>query len=254
MPEARGLKVASALLLTFVAGYVDIVGYVSVYHLFTAHMTGTTVHLGRDLATGAWTAAALAGSVVAGFVGGSVAGRAVIEAGARLGLRRVATVTIAMESALVLAFMITVKMISAPAVSWGTICVLLLMLAVAMGLQTATLTRIGPLTVHTTFVTGMLNKMSQLLSHALFHSYDWLKAEPGGRTHFEAAVKVNLREALFFFCIWALYLSGAVIGTWSQARWGTDCLYVAIVILGGAIVLDQISAFSLQEEKDQSEL
>jgi hypothetical protein len=29
-----------------------------------------------------------------------------------------------------------------------------------MGTQTATLTRIGPLTIHTTFVTGMLNKFA----------------------------------------------------------------------------------------------
>lgn len=41
-----------AVLLTFVAGWVDIVGYLAVYHLFTANMTGTTVHLGHDLITG----------------------------------------------------------------------------------------------------------------------------------------------------------------------------------------------------------
>jgi hypothetical protein len=37
-------------------------------------------------------------------------------------------------------------------------------LAAAMGIQTATLTGIGPLTAHTTFVTGMINKLAALES------------------------------------------------------------------------------------------
>jgi uncharacterized membrane protein YoaK (UPF0700 family) len=44
-------KAVVALAVTFVAGFVDIVGYLAIYRLFTAHVTGTTVHLGRDLAS-----------------------------------------------------------------------------------------------------------------------------------------------------------------------------------------------------------
>jgi uncharacterized membrane protein YoaK (UPF0700 family) len=46
--SAAGKSVVS-LLLTFVAGVVDVVGYLAIYHIFTAHLSGRTVHLGRDL-------------------------------------------------------------------------------------------------------------------------------------------------------------------------------------------------------------
>ena len=40
-PRTRA-KSLVALLLTFAAGIIDIVGYITVYHLFVAHMTGNT--------------------------------------------------------------------------------------------------------------------------------------------------------------------------------------------------------------------
>ena len=47
-------KAVVALLLTFAAGLVDIVGYVGVFHFFTAHLTGTSVQLGHGLANRDW--------------------------------------------------------------------------------------------------------------------------------------------------------------------------------------------------------
>src|SRR5579884_761888 len=109
MAEAQTLaeqraKSAVALLLTFVAGIVDILGYLGIYHIFTAHLTGTTVHLGQDLMQRNWPAAAMAASVVAGFFCGSVAGRAAIEAGARVHFSRVASLNLVVEAVLLAIF------------------------------------------------------------------------------------------------------------------------------------------------------
>jgi uncharacterized membrane protein YoaK (UPF0700 family) len=41
----RHAKSIVALLLTFAAGNIDIVGYLAIYKILTAHMTGDTVHL-----------------------------------------------------------------------------------------------------------------------------------------------------------------------------------------------------------------
>ena len=79
------VKRSIAIVLTFAAGIVDIVGYMTVYHLFVAHRTGTTVHLGNKLEIGAWPDVAKAEAVLASFVVGSVVGRAIIEWGARNG-------------------------------------------------------------------------------------------------------------------------------------------------------------------------
>ena len=69
----RRMKVVVALGLTFAAVDVDIIGYLALYPIFTAHMTGTTVHLASKLATRGWSDATIAGSVLAAFIGGSLA-------------------------------------------------------------------------------------------------------------------------------------------------------------------------------------
>src|SRR5579871_5547656 len=165
-------KVIAALVLTFVSGVVDIVGYLGILHFFTAHLTGTTVELGRGFVERAPADIYAALTIVAAFVAGSVLGRALIEAASRHKYRRVASFTLAIEA-------ILLAVVGGSHAGLGTSpYVELALLAAAMGIQTATLTGIGPLTVHTTFVTGMLNKIAQLLSHIAFRSYDLRRAKP----------------------------------------------------------------------------
>jgi uncharacterized membrane protein YoaK (UPF0700 family) len=147
-----------ALLLTFASGIVDIAGYLGIFHFFTAHLTGTTVQLGHGLATRSWKDVAAALTVVGAFVVGSIAGRTLLEIGARKRMCRIASITLAIEAALLLVVALENSHPTSPYSG-------LRMLAAAMGIQTATLTGIGPLTVHTTFVTGMVNKFCQLVSH-----------------------------------------------------------------------------------------
>jgi hypothetical protein len=52
---------------TFATGYVDIVGLLTVYRMFTAHMTGTTVHLREQIIQRNWKAAMIAAPIVAAF-------------------------------------------------------------------------------------------------------------------------------------------------------------------------------------------
>src|SRR2546430_4923792 len=107
MPRARrsaatpSSKAAVALLLTFAAGFVDVVGYLRLYHVFTANMTGDTVHLAYHVAQLRWNDAKLPALVLAFFVTGSVLGRVAIEVGARNGVRSIASVTLVCEAALV---------------------------------------------------------------------------------------------------------------------------------------------------------
>lgn len=255
--QVTSSKSAVALLLTFAAGFVDIVGFLAIYQTFTAHMTGNTVHFGNNLVEGHARDAIIAGSVLAAFLFGSIAGRTIIEMGARTRVRRISSFTFGLEAALIAAFiavgrndraLLSIGKNTAPL---GVICALLALLAVAMGLQTATLTRVGPLTVHTTFVTGMLNKFAQLSSHVLFHTYDMLRGGPlaGHRAH----QRQSIRHATFIFLIWVLYLTGAITGTWLESKWQFRSLFVPIVALLLAISVDQAHPLSLEEEKDQSE-
>ncbi|HEY1658811.1 MAG TPA: YoaK family protein [Candidatus Sulfotelmatobacter sp.] len=233
------IKALVALSMAFAAGCVDIIGYISFGRVFTAHMTGTTVHLGEHLVHGNWWKALEMAAMLVSFVGGSVVGRAVIEVGSRWRLRSIAAVPLMLE-----AFLIAIAIPS----GWHQLIALVL-LASAMGVQTATLTRVGSLTIHTTFVTGMLNKLAQLLSHVSFLTYD-------ASRHVEGAVSARrkvLLEARFIFGVWFLYTLGAVIGTWMKLRWGVPALILPAALISMLAILDLVSPLAIQEERDQSE-
>src|SRR5690348_16730034 len=87
-------------MLTYAAAFVDIVGFLSVYRLFTAHMTGTTVHLAENLVHGNWQMTSAAALVVGSFLCGSILGRLLIELGARARVRRIASGALTIEAVL----------------------------------------------------------------------------------------------------------------------------------------------------------
>jgi uncharacterized membrane protein YoaK (UPF0700 family) len=255
LQSPRGkVKAAVVLLLTFASGLVDIVGYLSIYHLFVANMTGDTVRVGQKLITGNGTELLLAGSVIGAFVAGSIVGRAVIEAGARKQVKRIAGVTLLMEAALILAVMWSYPVPASsldPASDWGIIFSSLVLLASAMGLQTATLTHVGPLTIHTTFVTGMLNQLAESVSKWLFWLHDEWKRDAGWTSVLRRARnQSDLRTAGFMGAIWLCYALGSLSGTLLNSRWSVRSLSVPIVLLVLAAGVDRFRPLSLEEEQE----
>ena len=236
-------KATVALVLTFAAGCVDIVGYLVVYKIFTSHMTGDTVHLAYNVLEKRWPEVIAVGCVLAAFVAASVVGRAIIEVGVRREVSSIASVTLLLEAVLIA----IVAVSPGPSARESLTILRLCTLAAAMGLQTATITRIGSLTVHTTFVTGMLNKLAQLLSHSIFLSFDLRRDQ----ALMAQRAKV-LHEARFLFSIWVLYLMGALVGSWTQSFWGAQSLLLPVAITVFTILIDQRSPLSVEEERDQA--
>jgi len=251
-PQPRHKSIV-ALALTSAAGCTDIVGYLSLYHTFTAHMTGNSVHLGNYLFDRNFEEAKLAGTVLIAFICGSLLGRGLIEMAARKKIRSVATWTLAIEAALLAIVATNFFHLSLDARDLLQYQTPLALMAAAMGMQTATITRVGPLTVHTTFVTGMINKLGQLISQALFDTYDVAVATPGSGERSVLHRKQTLLKAMFMFSIWCAYVAGAVAGTWLHVRWQLRALYAPVGLLCGAIAADQIFPLSIEEEKDQAE-
>lgn len=245
-----------ALFLTFAAGYVDIVGLLTVYQMFTAHMTGTTVHLGEQIIQRNWKAAMIAATIVGVFFLGSVAGRMLIEIGARLQFRRIASISLLLELLLLAsAAWWDSRVLPGPQTAANDtwfVAAILGLFAAAMGLQTATLTRVGPLTVHTTFVTGMLNKLAQLVTRWIFLHHDLHHGPSKHGNLRETLAKVRWQSALMVG-IWFCYLGGAVCGTWAGLHWRLKALAVPCMMVLLAIAADQILPLSLEEEKQQSE-
>lgn len=227
---------AIALVLTFSGGFVDAVGYLTVYHTFTSHMTGLTAHLGMQVVESHWWEALRLFAVLLSFVFGAIAGRWCIEIARRRGIRRSATLPLALEAMLM-----------------GAVCVfgsrghvtadLANLLAAAMGLQTAVLTRVGSLTVHTTFVTGMLNKLAELLSNFVFLVWD----EHRTSRHTAERAKVRV-EALFMFWLWFFYAAGATTGAWMNSKWSFRALLLPAGILVATLLTDCVHPLGVAQE------
>lgn len=253
--EKHWPKMIVALLLTFASGLVDIVGYLGVFHFFTAHLTGTTVQLGHNLVSHNWIDVFAAAAIVGAFVAGSVVGRAIIEAGSRKRIRRVASLTLTIEALMLVGLTeigvqfggLQAHANAASKPYWS-----LAVLAAAMGMQTATLTGIGPLTVHTTFVTGMLNKIAQLVSHIGFRTYDLIRSKTRDPKVIQGR-RADIEAVAFLIAIWMFYVGGAAFGTWSYYVWGLRALYFAVGLLAIGIATDRFSPLSIREEKEQSE-
>lgn len=125
-------------LLCAIAGFVDAVGYVDLGGVFAANMTGNTVLLAMSGAQGHWADAAVYVVTLASFSGG-VAVAYLLEA-------KHLRVPLLAEAILISAVALT-----APGKTAS-----LIMLAGAMGLQAASMTRFGTVTISTVVVTSVI--------------------------------------------------------------------------------------------------
>lgn len=243
-------------MLSFVAGFVDIIGALTVYNLFTAHLTGTTVRLGEHLIQRDWNAAIASIVIVVAFFLASLLGRVLIEAAQRAGFKRIASITLALEAILLLGLVAIGSQTGFGAHPESRavplVLAMLALLAASMGLQTASLTKIGPLTVHTTFVTGMINKLAQVSSLWLFDAYDLRRdnSEAHGPLNH---VHDHARKARFLFFLWILYLAGAAGGTFASGDLQLKALFIPCCILLAVIIVDQVRPLSIEEENEQAE-
>lgn len=206
-----------AVLLAWVGGGVDGVGYLLLAHLFTAHMSGNSVGMGVNAGGGDWREAIHRGFPIPLYVVGVLLGALLTEAGVRRGVRSVFAVPLGLEASLLLAFLIwmaTEQARGSIAPFGGTATPAYFAAAalptLAMGVQNATLRRVGRHTsVRTTYVTGMLTNLGE-------HLAAWLCRRPGSGN--------PLRDAGVFGGIWLGYAAGAVLAGFAAGRWGAWAL------------------------------
>ena len=166
-------KTLVAVVLTFVAGYVDAVGWLTLDRIFTAQMSGNTVLLAVHLVQREWGHASLQAETIAAFFLGLVVTGSVIELGMRQHVRRIFVAAIAVEVLLLAAFAIAGDLLLE--ISRGetdrpepSTYVLIAMVAFAMGTQNTSLRMAGILSVFTTHVTGAITGFSEEIIVSVF--------------------------------------------------------------------------------------
>jgi uncharacterized membrane protein YoaK (UPF0700 family) len=233
-------KVNLAIAMTWAAGFVDLVGYVSLYGLYTSHMTGNTVSMARHISELDWPGVVRRGWPIVTFIFGLMLGAFIYEAEKRRKIRVPFPPAIGLEALLIGIFIVAATgshyRADIPPQPAGKFFAMVALLAVPMGIQNVVIRKVGGINVYTTFVTGSLVKFSENLSEYLF----WLRDRTRGRSR-SRILKVlrvspriaTLQRATFTLSLWIVYLAGAVCAGFSIQRFALLVMLAPFGLLAG---------------------
>lgn len=206
-----------AAALAFVAGMVNVVGYLGFEHQAITHLTGTTTLLGAALAQGQGGAALqLAGMVLAFVAGAALSGLLIQDSVLRLGRRYGVALTL---EALLLAAAVPLfqhGQFSGPLLAAG-----------AIGLQNAMATTYSGAVVRTSHVSGMFTDLGIMIGHAL------------------RGLPLARRRLWLCLVIISAFLAGGIAGAHAFANAGYAALYLPALLTGVAGV-----AYSLRRRRE----
>ncbi len=245
---------AVAAFLTWTAGFVDAVGFISLGHIYTANMSGNSVSVGIQWASQNWLETVRRAWPVLAYAIGLLFCRILIEFGARERIRSIASIAFLIEIALLAPPLIARSPAAAPASAVAFAYIGLL--ALAMGIQNGAVTHFSSLTLHTGFVTGTLVKFAEEFAKYLTWAFDRIRGPresiPVLLTH--SFKQKSLRVALWLIAIWVSYVVGAYCGALGDSAFSLKSLTVPITALLVIIAVDLRRPLAIRDEQDQAKL
>ena len=196
MVDPRSITIRSGLLLAlaFAAGYIDALSYLGLNRVFTANMTGKTVLLGIALAELDGDAIRRSILALAGFLAGAAAGAWIVERDHSDCLWPWSvTLALTFESALLFAFAAGWYFVHEPLGTATSTAALIVLSALAMGVQSAAVIRLEITGIATTYLTGTLTNLVALLM---------------GRSRRKSK---SFRHSALLATVWIVYIGGVVV-------------------------------------------
>jgi uncharacterized membrane protein YoaK (UPF0700 family) len=182
------------LALSFAAGYVDALSYLGLNRVLTANMTGNTVLLAIGLAQLDTDAAIRSSVALAGFLGGAAVGAWMVERDrSEEPWPRVVTLALTVEAVILCVF----------AAGWQWVgdtpaplplAILIVLSALAMGVQSAAVRRLEVSGIATTYITGTL---TQLVAR-------FMRPTPQNSNP-------RSRHRMLLGAVWVVYFGGAAV-------------------------------------------
>jgi uncharacterized membrane protein YoaK (UPF0700 family) len=237
MPKTLGIRGTAAVvvLLAAVAGFVDIVGWLALAHVYSANMTGNTIHLAQGITKRHPLETFARAWPILCFVIGLFASELLYTLMHQRGSPSSASVTLGLE-ALFIALVVVVlplppdsELVTAAGLRFF---VPVGLLATAMGLQNASLVRVGASSVYTTHVTGNLTRLAREAAQVIVSLF-------AGAQQRQIARRSAQRVALMA-TVWTSYLAGAVLGVTARSAWGLRALTAPAIVLVALVVLDRL--------------
>jgi uncharacterized membrane protein YoaK (UPF0700 family) len=214
--------------LVCVAGFVDAVGFLLLAHLFTAHMSGNSAAMGAFAGQGSWSEAAHRALPIPFFVLGIGVGAALAEVACRRAMRSPLTLVMGFQAVLLSALMLFGAWFTGRG---GGYVAAVALPSFTMGLQNATIRRVGSASIRTTFVSGMLTDCAESFVAWLFLIRD---PDPLRKT-------AHLARSVLYASIWLAFAAGAVCGSLLAGRWAFHALAIPVAVLAAIAVWDGVS-------------
>jgi uncharacterized membrane protein YoaK (UPF0700 family) len=191
------------LLLACAGGAVDAVSYMELGRVFTANMTGNTVLLGLALVEADSPAIVRSALALTGFLVGGALGSWVVALGRPGGIwPTTVTIALALEWVFLIVFAVGWQYTSATLPTPTASAALIVLSALAMGVQSAAARHLDVSGIATTYITGTLTSLvARLVSWAGNIGTRFSTAQPS-----QPARGTGLLAA-----VWLIYLGGAIV-------------------------------------------
>lgn len=231
-----------ALALCFAAGAVDAVGSLLLNRILLANMSGNTIDVAINATRRDWSAALRHLWPIAMFALGLVLSGLFYELGKRRGFNSLRLALLG-ESVLLLALWgLGISVFRDGSRTGGLgYHVLAGLGALSMGLQNASLTHVGPLTVYTTHITGTLTKFGESLVEAISWMMTARRQLP--RPRWRELLRQGLRHkeglsVLLMGGLWMCFLLGGTTGALAWLSWELGALGVPLLLLLAVMLYD----------------
>lgn len=237
----------AAYLLAWVAAFSDAIGFLTLQQLGASYMSGNSMTMGVALGRVEWPSVLNHGLPIVSFVFGLLVGALLLLQLRSWHVRSAFAAVFGLEALCMVAFFLVgnsalqkgVIPTSQPSVFYT--CMVLLTLA--MGLQTATIRKISGQGVRTTFITGVLSD----LTDTFIRYVSWLRTQAraqGLRQAIgESIQQTAFRNLLLLGGVWACYLVGAACGSFLEALMSLGALVFPIGTLAVLIAVDLVRPF-----------
>jgi uncharacterized membrane protein YoaK (UPF0700 family) len=217
--HAHNLQLAT--LFSFVAGYVNVVGFLAVSRL-TTNVTGHFAHLIHDAFVLDYSVGWTFLRFIFAFFFGSFTSSVLVELVRRKSNKNIFILPVVLEAVLLL----LVAIFGHTLVTESSDLIAMILLF-AMGLQNALVTKISNAIVRTTHLTGLFTDLGIELAQLIFYRTE------NARLTLLKTMELRLRIIVFFFM-------GGIAGAFTHQGWALQALFLPATLLVIELVYDNL--------------